>query len=253
MDTGQADTHLVVQTNIAAVLRRQLTGKAWRHESVTIGTSADPYQRAEGRYRLMPGIIRTLADSRTPFSILTKSTLLRRDLPLLAAVAREIEVRPTVSLAILDTELHHSLEPETPSPEARLNLVRTLADAGFTVDVLVSPIIPCLTDSRAQLDAAFAAIAEAGAYSALTFPMHLAGNAREGFLSWLARRHPALLRRYRQLYGRDTSVTPAYSAWLHARTDRLLAEHGLTPSRHAESRSAPETADTPAPQLALFA
>jgi DNA repair photolyase len=254
LDAGRDfDSQIVVKTNVAAVLRRELGRRSWRREPVALGTNTDPYQRAEGRYRLMPGIIRALAESGTPFSILTKGTLLRRDLPLLTSAAREVPVSLAVSIAILDQELHESLEPGTPSPRARLDLVRALTDAGFAVNVLVAPVIPCLTDGQAHLDAIFGAIAEAGAASAVAFPMHLRGSTRGWFLSWLAEHHPALLRRYRQLYRRGAYVTPEYSAWLRARVAPLLAEHGLTARRHAEPETRPETAHTTAAQLALFA
>lgn len=254
LDAGRDfDSQIVVKTNVAAVLRKELARRSWRREPVALGTNTDPYQRAEGRYRLMPGIIRALAESGTPFSILTKGTLLRRDLPLLTAAAREVRVSLAVSIAILDQDLHRSLEPGTPSPRARLELVRALTDAGFAVNVLVAPVIPCLTDGRAHLDAIFGAIAEAGADSAVAFPMHLRGSTRGWFLSWLAEHHPALLRRYRQLYRRGAYVTPEYSAWLRARVAPLLAEHGLTGRGQAEPETRPETAHTTGAQLALFA
>lgn len=254
LDAGRDfDTQIVVKTNVAAVLRKELGRRSWRRAPVALGTNTDPYQRAEGRYRLMPGIIRALTESGTPFSILTKGTLLRRDLPLLTSAAREVRVSLAVSIAILDEDLHRSLESGTPSPRARLDLVRALTDAGFAVNVLVAPVIPCLTDGRAHLDAIFGAIAEAGAHSAVAFPMHLRGSTRGWFLSWLAEHHPALLGRYRQLYGRGAYVTPEYSAWLRERVDPLLAEHGLTPRSRPEPETLPETADTSDPQLALFA
>ncbi|MFD8245051.1 Rv2578c family radical SAM protein [Nocardia sp. NPDC059691] len=254
LDAGRDfDSQIVVKTNVAAVLRKELGRRSWRREPVALGTNTDPYQRAEGRYRLMPGIIRALTESGTPFSILTKGTLLRRDLPLLTSAAREVPVSLAMSIAILDEDLHHSLEPGTPSPRARLDLVRALADAGFAVNVLVAPVIPCLTDGRAHLDAVFGAIAEAGARSAVAFPMHLRGSTRGWFLSWLAEHHPALLRRYRQLYRRGAYVTPEYSAWLRARVAPLLAEHGLTARGRPEPETRAETAHASDAQLALFA
>lgn len=238
LDAGRDfDSEIVVKTNVAAVLRRELGRRSWRREAVALGTNTDPYQRAEGRYRLMPGIIRALADADTPFSILTKGPLLRRDLPLLTEAARRVEVSVAVSIAILDPALHHSLEPGTPTPRARLELVRALADAGFAVHVMAAPIIPCLTDGRAHLDALFAAIADAGAHSAMAFPMHLRGPTKAWFLTWLAAEHPALMRRYRQLYGRGANVTPAYASWLRERVDPLLDEYGL---RRVQDRTVPE-------------
>ncbi|MEU0541091.1 Rv2578c family radical SAM protein [Nocardia sp. NPDC005978] len=254
LDAGEDfDRQIVVKTNIAAILRREVHKRSWRREVVALGTNTDPYQRAEGRYRLMPGIIGALTESGTGFSILTKGTLLRRDLPLLTQAARQVPVHLAVSIAMLDPELSEALEPGTPSPRARLELVRALADAGFAVNVMVAPIIPCLTDGRSQLDELFAAIAEAGAASAVAFPMHLRGSTRGWFLTWLAEQHPALIRRYRQLYGRGTSVTPEYSAWLRGRIDPLLDKHGLNRERQAEPLERAAESHTPDPQLALFA
>ncbi|WP_225727379.1 MULTISPECIES: Rv2578c family radical SAM protein [unclassified Nocardia] len=253
LDAGRDfDSQIVVKTNIAAVLRKELHRRSWHREPVALGTNTDPYQRAEGRYRLMPGIIGALTDSGTPFSILTKGTLLRRDLPLLTQAARQVHVSVAVSIAILDPALYQGLESGTPSPRARLELVSALADAGFAVNVMVAPVIPYLTDGRAHLDELFGAIAAAGANSAVAFAMHLRGATRGWFLGWLAEHHPALLRRYRQLYGRGAYVTPEYATWLRERVDPLLERHGLKrkPQVEPEPRSqGPLTTD---PQLALF-
>lgn len=254
LDAGaDFDSQIVVKTNVVPILRRELHKRSWRREQVALGTNTDPYQRAEGRYRLMPGIITALAESGTGFSILTKGTLLRRDLPLLVEAAGQVPVELAVSIAILDEELHRGLEPGTPSPRARLELVRALSDAGFAVNVMVAPVIPYLTDSQAHLDALFAAIAEAGAARVTAFPMHLRGSTRGWFLAWLAEAHPALLRRYRQLYGRGTSVTPEYSAWLRGRIEPLLEKHRLNRDRPAEPEVRAAESHTPDPQLALFA
>ncbi|MBB5915774.1 DNA repair photolyase [Nocardia transvalensis] len=257
LDAGRDfDTQIVVKTNVAAVLRREVHRRSWRREGVALGTNTDPYQRAEGRYRLMPGIIGALAESGTPFSILTKGTLLRRDLPLLVQAAGAVPVSLALSIAILDQDLHRSLESGTPSPRARLDLVRALAEAGFAVHVMVAPVIPCLTDGRAHLDALFGEIAASGAASAVAFPMHLRGSTRGWFLEWLATHHPALLRRYRQLYGRGAYVTPEYSAWLRGRVEPLLARHGLNRDRPADvppRRGPDDRPREPDPQLALFA
>lgn len=254
LDAGtDFDTQIVVKTNIAAVLRRELTRRSWHRERVALGTNTDPYQRAEGRYRLMPGVIRALTDSGTPFSILTKGTLLHRDLPLLSLAAREVPVHIGISLALLDPELQRGLEPGTPAPRARLDLVRACGDAGFAVNVMVAPVIPYLTDGRAQLDELFGELAAAGATSAVVLPLNLRGSTRGWFLGWLAETHPALLRRYRQLYRRGATVAPEYATWLRERVDPLLREHGLLPEepRLPEAPPAPEPAGVP--QLELFA
>lgn len=255
LDAGRDfDSQIVVKTNVVAVLRRELRRRSWQRDGVALGTNTDPYQRAEGRYRLMPGIIGALAESGTPFSILTKGTLLRRDLPLLVQAARTVRVSVAVSLAILDPDLHRGVESGTPSPRARLDLIQALAEAGFAVNVMVAPVIPCLTDGRAHLDALFGEIAAAGAASAVAFPMHLRGSTRGWFLEWLATHHPALLRRYRQLYGRGAYVTPEYSAWLRGRVEPMLARYGLNRDGSPDVVPRPDpVARRPDPQLALFA
>lgn len=253
LDAGSDfDTQIVVETNIAAVLRREVTRRSWHREQVALGTDTDPYQQAEGRYRLMPGIIGALTDSGTPFSILTKGTLLHRDLPLLTLAAREVDVRLGISLALLEPELHHGLEPGAPTPRARLDLLRACSDAGFAVNVMVAPVVPYLTDGRAQLDALFGELAAAGAASAVTLPLQLRGSARSWFLGWLAEHHPALLRRYRQLY-RGATVAPEYAAWLRERIDPLLRAHGLLREEPDLPRAEPAPEPAVTAQLELFA
>src|ERR1700754_1968438 len=139
------DTQVVVKTNVADVLRREVHRRSWQRETVALGTNTDPYQRAEGRYALMPGIIGALADSGTPFSILTKGTLLRRDLPLLRAACDAVPVSVAVSLAVGDAEghkdLHKDLEPGTPTPQARLSLITAIREAGLDCHVMVAPVL----------------------------------------------------------------------------------------------------------------
>lgn len=228
LDAGRDfDTQVVVKLNVAAVLRKELRRRSWRRDTVALGTNTDPYQRAEGRYRLMPGVISALASSGTPLSILTKGTMLRRDLPLLRQAAGQVPVSIGVSLALYDDELQKQIEPGTPSPRARLELIRAIADAGFAPHVMVAPVIPYLSDSSTHLDGLLAALAEAGASGVTAFPMHLRGATKSWFMSWLAEHHPALVRRYRGLYGRGAYVTPEYSSWLRERMRPLVIQHGL--------------------------
>ncbi|GAB21006.1 hypothetical protein GOPIP_001_01310 [Gordonia polyisoprenivorans NBRC 16320 = JCM 10675] len=231
LDAGRDfDSQVVVKLNVAAVLRKELRRRSWRREPVALGTNTDPYQRAEGRYRLMPGVISALTESATPFSILTKGTLLRRDLPLLRQAAGQVPVSLSISLAFHDAELQKQIEPGTPSPAARLALIRDIAEAGFAPHVMVAPVIPYLTDSSAHLDALLASLAEAGASGVTVIPMHLRGATKPWFLTWLAEHHPALVRRYRTLYGRGAYVTPEYSSWLRERMRPMVARHGLAGS-----------------------
>ncbi len=163
LDAGDDfDRQIIVKVNVAEVLRTELAKPAWRHEPVALGTNTDPYQRAEGRYSLMPGIIDALASSGTPFSILTKGTLLRRDLPLLAEAARHVPVDLAMSIAVYDHELQQSVEPGTPSTKARLATVAAVRDAGLDCAVFMMPILPYLTDTRAHLDEALRQAKAAG-------------------------------------------------------------------------------------------
>ena len=183
-DSGEDfDTQVVVKTNVVEVLRKELARASWTRETVALGTNTDPYQRAEGRYALMPGIIGALADSGTPFSILTKGTLLRRDLALIVDAARTVDVSVAVSLAVGDPDLHADVEPGTPSPRARLELIRAISAAGLDCHVMVAPVLPMLTDSVEHLDGLLRQIAAAGATSATVFGLHLRGSTRGWFMA----------------------------------------------------------------------
>jgi DNA repair photolyase len=237
LDSGKDfDTQIVVKTNLVDVLRRELARPGWGREHVALGTNTDPYQRAEGRYRLMPGVIGALAGSGTPFSILTKGTLARRDLPQLVAAARDVPVGLGVSIAIWDDALHTALEPGVPSPRARLELVRAITGAGLPCGVFLAPVLPWLTDDEASLDAAIGAIAAAGATGVTVLALHLRPGAREEFLGWLGRAHPELVPRYRQLYGRGAYVPAGYRAELARRVAPILAAHGLDRQPGSEAR-----------------
>ncbi len=222
------DSEIVVKVNVAEILARELARPSWQHAPVALGTNTDPYQRAEGRYRLMPGIIAALAASGTPFSILTKGTLLRRDIPLLQAAAERVPVELAMTIDIADPGLRDSLEPGAPTTEARLATVKAIRDAGLPCSVFVMPVLPYLTDSVEHLDRLFAAIAETGAESVAYSALHLKTGAREWFFSWLAREHPDLLPKYGQLYPMRQVYPPKeYRAWLAKRVRPLLRTHGL--------------------------
>ena len=193
-----------------------------------MGTNTDPYQRAEGRYRLMPGVIRALAGSGTPFSLLTKGTVLTRDLPLIAAAAADVQVGLGVSIALVDRSLQSRLEPGTPSPAARLDLVRRITDAGLSCGVMVAPVLPLLTDSAEALDALLTQVKEAGATGATVLALHLRPGTREWFLGWLAREHPKLVERYARLYRRGAYIDPEYRHALAERVAPLLRRHDLS-------------------------
>ncbi|WP_082097039.1 Rv2578c family radical SAM protein [Demequina gelatinilytica] len=228
LDAGaDFDRQIIVKINIAEALRKDLAKPSWNREHVALGTNTDPYQRAEGRYRLMPGIIRALADSGTPLSILTKGSLLRRDLPLLAAVRESAPVDLALSIAIADDELQQMIEPGTPTTQARLATVTAAAEAGFDVAVFMMPILPFLTDSEEHLDAALRRIKAAGASSVPYTALHLRPGVKEWYAQWLHGHRPDLLPRYRALYADGSYAPQDYRRRLAARIKPLIAAHGL--------------------------
>jgi DNA repair photolyase len=175
----------------------------------------------------MPGIIGALAASGTPLSILTKGTLLRRDLPLIAEAAQQVPVSVAVSLAVGDADLHRDVEPGTPTPQARLGLIAAIRDAGLDCHVMVAPVLPELTDSVEHLDRLLGQIAAAGASGVTVFGLHLRSSTRGWFMSWLARSHPELVGRYRELYRRGAYLPPSYREMLRERAAPLIAKHRL--------------------------
>jgi DNA repair photolyase len=228
LDAGlDFDRQLVVKVNVGEVLRAEVSRPSWGREHVALGTNTDPYQRAEGRYALMPGIIRALADSGTPLSILTKGTLLARDIPLLKAAGAQVPIGIGLSLAVLDPELQAAIEPGTPSPTARLHLVSRLRDAGLPCGVMAMPILPWLTDSEEHLDALMGKLARAGATGVTAGALHLRPGTREWFMGWLERTHPQLVGRYRRLYAKGAYAPAEYRAWLGRRLAAAKARHGF--------------------------
>jgi DNA repair photolyase len=239
LDAGaDFDSQVVVKVNVADVLRAEVAKPRWGRELVALGTNTDPYQRAEGRYGLMPGIISALAEHGTPMSILTKGTLLRRDLPLLEQAATQVPVDISMSIAIFDDALQQRVEPGTPTTAARLAALRAATDRGFRVTAFLMPILPHLTDSEEHLNAALAALKEAGAARVIYGALHLRPGAREWFLDWIRREYPALDGRYRALYARSSYAPAEYRTRLARRITPLLHKHGLAFDKDADAPEA---------------
>ena len=255
LDAGaDFDRKVIVKVNAGELVRRELAAPRWRGAHVAMGTNVDCYQRAEGRYRLMPQIIEALRDFANPFSILTKGTLLLRDLPLLRQAAEVTRVGLSYSVGFVDEALWRAAEPGTPSPRRRLDAVRQLADAGFEVGVLMAPILPGLSDDEESIDATVAAIAASGAAGVTPLPLHLRPGAREWYARWLAREFPHLVPRYRQLYQAGSYAPQAYQREVTARVRIAARRHGLHRGETGDNRRLPET-PPPAPaaeQLSLL-
>jgi DNA repair photolyase len=252
------DTKVVVKVNAPELARRELAAPRWAGAHVAMGTNVDCYQRAEGRYQLMPGIIGALAGARNPFSILTKGTLILRDLDQIAAAAQVTDVGLNVSVGFLDRELSAAIEPGTPSPRRRLGICTALAGRGLRCGVLMGPILPFLSDSPGQLEAAVAAAAAAGAASVTPIVLHLRPGTREYFESWLARHHPELTAAYRDLYGRRAYAPRAYCERIGEQVRELARRHRVGARSPRAARRLPgreRPAPPPAPaevQLSLL-
>ncbi|MFG3709741.1 Rv2578c family radical SAM protein [Micromonospora sp. NPDC047730] len=249
LDAGtDFDRKVIVKVNAGELVRRELAAPRWRGAHVAMGTNVDCYQRAEGRYQLMPQIIAALRDFANPFSILTKGTLILRDLPLLRQAAEVTRVGVSFSVGFVDERLWRAVEPGTPSPRRRLDAVRALTDAGFDVGVLMAPILPGLSDDDASIDATVAAIAAAGATSVTPLALHLRPGAREWYAHWLGREFPHLVPRYRELYRSGAYAPQSYQRELTARVRIASRRHGLHRGERGDNRRLPDP--TPAPPAA---
>jgi DNA repair photolyase len=237
MDAGHDfDSQIVVKVNAVELLRKELAAPRWRGEHIAMGTNVDCYQRAEGRYRLMPGIIQALTEAANPFSILTKGTLILRDLDLLAAAAEVTDVGLNVSVGFVDKELSRLIESGTPAPERRLAACAELNRRGLSCGVLMGPVIPYLTDSPATLERTVREIAASGAAHVTPIVLHLRPGAREWFLSWLQQRHPDLVGPYAQLYGRRAYAPADYQRKIADQVTELARRYGVGRTSPAGAR-----------------
>ena len=193
-------TSVRVKVNIVEVLRRELARRSWRRETVAIGAATDPYQPAEGRYRLTRGCIEKLAAARTPIMLITRGPLVVRDVDVLADASRRAEVHVSVSIATLDASQSSRLEPGVAPPRQRLRAIRTLTDAGIAAGVALAPVLPGLTDAPRDMAAVLGAARDAGATHAWSNVLNLRPGTREHFLAVLEREWPEALDRYRRLY-----------------------------------------------------
>jgi DNA repair photolyase len=228
LDAGaDFNTRVVVKVNAPELVRKKMASPSWAGEHIAMGTNVDCYQRAEGRYQLMPGIIGALRDAANPFSILTKGTLILRDIELLAEAAEVTEVGLNVSAGFVDKDLWRSIEPGTPAPGRRLEACATLNERGLRCGVLMGPVVPFLSDSPGQLDEAVRQIAAAGAGHVMPIVLHLRPGTREWFFSWLRAQHPGLVEAYLDLYGRGAYAPKAYQNRIAGQVRELAEKYGI--------------------------
>jgi DNA repair photolyase len=219
-------TKIIVKTNMPEMLRQELGKSSWTRERVAIGTATDAYQPCEGRYRLTRRCLEALGDHDTPVSVVTKSTLILRDLGLLAELAQGPGATVYFTVTTLDPELWRVLEPGTPPPLKRLEVLRRLAHAGIPCGVFLAPILPGITDTAESIDAVAAAAKVHGAASFGSAVLRLAPDVKEHYFGFVASSFPELLPRYARAYaGKNISVD--YRAAIERRLTRIRKRHGF--------------------------
>ncbi len=220
------ETKILVKTNLPEVLRRELGRPTWTGERVAIGTATDPYQPCEGRYRLTRQSLETLRDHRNPLSIVTKSTLILRDLHLLADLARLTDVTVFFTVTTLDPAVWRAVEPGTPPPLKRLNVMRRLVEAGVPCGVFLAPILPGITDAAESIEAVARAAKAHGAISFGTSVLRLAPFVKEHYFGFIQETYPELLPRYERAY-QGANASADYLVALERRIARIRSRHGF--------------------------
>jgi DNA repair photolyase len=241
-----------VKTNLVEVLTRELARRSWRREQVVVGTATDPYQPAEGHFRLTRGALQALGEARTPIGLITRGPMIVRDIDVLAYASERAEVGITFSVPTLDPTIWRLTEPGTAPPRQRLRALRALVDAGIDASVGMAPILPGLSDDPAKMAEVVRAARDAGATSVWTNVLYLRPGTREHFLEHLARDWPELLPKYERLYAGRAYVTKDVLEPVRGRVRALAREHGIADRRRRPV--APEPGSAPSAggeQLAL--
>lgn len=212
-----------VKLNAAPVLRRELARRTWKHETVAIGPSADPYQPLEERYRLTRGMLEALCDRQTPAELATRSILVLRDLDVLQALAGAAGVRVSIGLSTIDERIANDIEPAAAPPRERLRAVRRLAEAGIAVDVVLAPVLPRITDTERNIEDVVRAAADAGARTVWHDASRAHDVTREAFFGYLRTRRPELIAQYADAY-KGTNAPRTVAAEIEARVSRSLVD-----------------------------
>jgi DNA repair photolyase len=240
---------IVVKTNVVEVVRRELASPKWSGETIAMGTATDPYQHCEGRYKLTRGVVQALSDFANPLSMLTKSTMILRDLDLFRELDEAAGVTVSMSVGTLDEDVRKVVEPGTPPGRRRLEILARFAEAGIRTGVLVAPILPGLTDDEEHLDEIVGACAEAGVDYATPIVLHVRQGIREHFMPWVQETYPWLYPRYVELYGHRAYAPKTYQQEVAERFARVRERHKLGGHGHREPRAAERPRRTE--QLAL--
>ena len=228
-----------VKVNVAEVLRGELARRSWSGETVAIGAATDPYQPAEGHYKLTRRCLEALRDFANPFSLITRSPMIVRDLDVLVEAARRAEVGVVFSVPTLDKEVWRRTEPGTPPPQRRLEALTKLDEAGVKAGVGMAPILPGISDAPEQLELVVRAAREAGATSIWANLLYLKPGTREHFLESLARDWPEELDRYGRLYGDRTYLPKSQAEPVRQLVADLRRRHGIRDRRRTRLEPQP--------------
>ena len=220
-----------VKTNVAEVLRRELARPSWQREGIAIGAATDPYQPAEGRYRLTRACLEVLSAAANPFGIITRGPMIVRDVDVLADAAQRADVSVTFSIPTLDAEIWRRTEPGTAPPHQRLRALRQLVDAGIKTGVGMAPILPGLSDKPELLAEVVRAARAAGATGVWANLLYLKPGTKEHFLGALERDWPELLPRYEQLYARRAYLSAEKTNPVREQVRDLARAHGVRDRR----------------------
>jgi DNA repair photolyase len=229
-----------VKTNIAEVLRRELGRPSWKGEVVAIGAATDPYQPAEGRYRLTRACLEVLRDAANPIRLITRGPMIVRDVDVLAEASCRADVAVTFSVPTLDEDVWRRTEPGTAHPRQRLRALKALVDAGVRASVGMAPILPGISDRPEQLGAVVRAAREAGACGIWTGLLYLKPGTREHFLESLAREWPELLPEYERLYGRRAYLPAAETQPVRDAVRDLARAEGVRDRRRKRLQPPPK-------------
>jgi DNA repair photolyase len=251
------EREIIVKVNAPELLRAELARPSWKGEHVALGTNTDPYQWVEGRYKLMVGIWEAMRDAAAgagnPCSVLTKSPLLLRDLPLMLQIARRAPFSACLSIPTLDERAWRASEPHTPNPRARLEAVAELNRAGIPTGVLIAPLMPGINDAPHQLEPLLQGAIDAGATSIGGAALHLRGEVKDVFMEWLRDQRPELVQRYERLYARGANAPREERERLAGlvRRGRGGQPHSRRPRfRPTSLERAPKSPIAPAPRVA---
>jgi len=229
-----------VKINVADVLRQELARKSWRGEDISVGAATDPYQPAEGHYRLTRKCLEVLAAARNPFSIITRGPLIIRDVDVLQEASRRANVHVTFSVPTLDPTIWRRTEPGTAPPRQRIRALRALVDAGINAGVGIAPVLPGITDRPDLLGDVIRAARDAGATGVWCNVLFLAPGTREHFLENLKRDWPELLPRYERLYRATTYLPKSETEPIKRQVVALRERYGVADRRQAKLEPAPE-------------